>query len=201
MTTTTITTTTRPARDSGTFHIGGDLPVVRLGYGAMRITGPGIWGEPLDRDEAIRVLRRAVELGVTLIDTADSYGPYVSEEFRTAQRSAPIATVQNRYNLGDRASEPVLEFCQAEGLGFIPWFPIATGELARPRGPLESMARQVRATPGQLALAWLLRRSPVILPIPGTSSVAHQEENVAAAGVHLTDAQFEALSALPSARG
>jgi pyridoxine 4-dehydrogenase len=297
MTTTTITTTTRPARDSGTFHIGGDLPVVRLGYGAMRITGPGIWGEPLDRDEAIRVLRRAVELGVTLIDTADSYGPYVSEELiraalhpyprdlviatkagqvrtgpnewhplgrpeylrqeaemslrrlglqrielfqlhridpqvpledqvgvlldlqtegkigyiglsnvslnqlRTAQRNAPIATVQNRYNLGDRASEPVLEFCQAEGLGFIPWFPIATGELARPRGPLESMARQVRATPGQLALAWLLRRSPVILPIPGTSSVAHLEENVAAAGVHLTDAQFVALSALPSARG
>jgi pyridoxine 4-dehydrogenase len=296
-TTTPTTSATRPARQSGTFHIGGDLPVVRLGYGAMRITGPGIWGEPRDRDEAIRVLRRAVELGVTLIDTADSYGPYVSEELiraalhpyprdlviatkagqvrtgpnewhplgrpeylrqeaemslrrlgleridlfqlhrvdplvpledqvgvlldlqhegkirhiglsnvsldqlRTAQRSAPIATVQNRYNLGDRASEPVLEFCQAGGLGFLPWFPIATGELARPGGPLDVLASQLRASPGQLALAWLLRRSPVVLPIPGTSSVTHLEENVAAAGVHLTDAQFEALSTLASARG
>jgi aryl-alcohol dehydrogenase-like predicted oxidoreductase len=297
MTTTTTTTTTRPARESGTFRIGGDLPVVRLGYGAMRITGRGIWGEPRDRDGAIRVLRRAVELGVTLIDTADSYGPYVSEELiraalhpyprdlviatkaglvrtgpdewhplgrpeylrqeaemslrrlgleridlfqlhridpqvpledqlgvlldlqhegkirhiglsevslnqlRTAQRSAPIATVQNRYNLGNRASEAVLEFCQTEGLGFIPWFPIATGELTRSGGPLDGIASQLGATPGQLALAWLLRRSPVMLPIPGTSSVAHLEENVAAAIVHLTNAQFEALSALPSSRG
>jgi aryl-alcohol dehydrogenase-like predicted oxidoreductase len=297
MTTTTTTTSTRPARASGTFRIGGDLPVVRLGYGAMRITGPGIWGEPPDRDEAIRVLRRAVELGVTLIDTADSYGPYVSEELihtalhpypsdlviatkaglirtgpnewhplgrpeylrqeaegslrrlgleridlfqlhridpqvpledqlgvfldlqregkiryiglsevslnqlRAAQRIAPIATVQNRYNLGNRASEAVLEFCQTEGLGFIPWFPMATGELARSGGPLDGRARQLRATPGQLALAWLLRRSPVMLPIPGTSSVTHLEENAAAALVQLTDEQFDSLSALPSPRG
>jgi aryl-alcohol dehydrogenase-like predicted oxidoreductase len=261
----------------------------------MQITGPGVWGEPRDRGEALRVLRRAVELGVTLIDTADSYGPYVSEELihealhpypdhlviatkaglvrtgpnqwhpvgrpeylrqeaemslrrlgleridllqlhridpqvpledqlgvfvdlqregkirhiglsevsvkqiRTAQRIAPIATVQNLYNLTNRASEVVLDFCQIEGLGFIPWFPIATGELAQPHGPLDNMARQLGATPAQLALAWLLRRSPVMLPIPGTSSVAHLEENLAAATLHLTDEQFEPLAALSSA--
>jgi pyridoxine 4-dehydrogenase len=264
--------------------------VSRLGYGAMRITGPGIWGEPADRPGAIRVLRRAVELGVTLIDTADSYGPYVSEQLirealhpypsdlviatkaglvrtgpnawvplgrpeylrqevemslrrlgleridlfqlhwvdpmvpladqvgvladlraegkirhiglsnvplkviRAARDLAPIATVQNRYNLADRASEDVLEFCAAEGLGFIPWFPIATGELARAGGPLDAIASQVRAAPSQLALSWLLRRSSVTLPIPGTSSVAHLEENVAAASVELSDEQFAALS-------
>jgi aryl-alcohol dehydrogenase-like predicted oxidoreductase len=286
----TITTTMpRPARASGTFRIGGDLPVVRLGYGAMRLTGPGIWGPPKDPDEAIRVLRRAVELGVTLIDTADSYGPYVSEELirealrpypkdlviaskagqvRTgpdewhplgrpeflrqeaemslrrlgleqidllqlhrvdplvpfaeqvgtlvelqregkvrhiglcnvtvdqvlaAQRFARIVTVQNRYNLLDRTSEGVFDFCADEGIGFIPWFPIATGELARRGGPLESLANELGATPAQLALVWLLHRSPVMLPIPGTSSVAHLEENIAAAALRLTDAQFEVL--------
>jgi aryl-alcohol dehydrogenase-like predicted oxidoreductase len=286
----TITTTMpRPARASGTFRIGGDLPVVRLGYGAMRLTGPGIWGPPKDPDEAIRVLRRAVELGVTLIDTADSYGPYVSEELirealrpypkdlviaskagqvRTgpdewhplgrpeflrqeaemslrrlgleqidllqlhrvdplvpfaeqvgtlvelqregkvrhiglcnvtvdqvlaAQRFARIVTVQNRYNLLDRTSEGVFDFCADEGIGFIPWFPIATGELARRGGPLDGVANELGATPAQIALVWLLHRSPVMLPIPGTSSVAHLEENIAAAALRLTDAQFEVL--------
>jgi aryl-alcohol dehydrogenase-like predicted oxidoreductase len=290
MTSATIDTTTRPAVASGTFRIGGDLPVVRLGFGAMRLTGPGIWGPPRDHDEAIRVLRRAVELGVTLIDTADSYGPYVSEELihealhpypedlviatkaglvrtgpdewhplgrpeylrqeaemslrrlgleridvfqlhrpdpqvpltdqigalaalqregkirhiglsnvsvseiQAAREIATIVTVQNRYNLIDRAAEDVLEFCEREGLGFIPWFPIATGHLARPGGPLDPIARQLGATPAQLALAWLLRRSPVMLPVPGTASVAHLEEDVAAAGLQLTDEQFDELS-------
>ena len=279
-----------PARQSGTFSIGGDLPVVRLGYGAMRITGPGIWGPPKDHDEAVRVLRRALDLGVTLIDTADSYGPYVSEELirealhpypddlviatkagqvRTgpnewhplgrpeflrqeaemslrrlgveridllqlhrvdplvpfedqvgtlvdlqsegkvrhiglsnvsvdqilaAQELATIVTVQNRYNLADRTSEPVFDFCAGEGIGFIPWMPMGTGELAGAGGALDSIARELGATPGQLALAWLLHRSPVMLPIPGTSSVAHLEDNVAAAGLRLTDAQFQALT-------
>lgn len=283
-------TLTRPALASGTFRIGDDLPVFRLGYGAMRITGPSIWGEPRDRDEAIRVLRRAVELGVTFIDTADSYGPYVSEELiraalhpypddlviatkaglvrtgpnqwhpvgrpeylrqeaemslrrlgleridllqlhridpqvpladqvgalvelqregkirhiglsnvsaaeiRAAREVAPVVTVQNRYNLSDRDSEAVLDLCEKEDLGFIPWFPIATGALARPGGALDSMAQELGATPAQLALAWLLRRSPVMLPIPGTASVAHLEENMAAAALRLTDEQFEALA-------
>jgi aryl-alcohol dehydrogenase-like predicted oxidoreductase len=287
---TTTKTMPSPARQSGTFRIGGDVPVVRLGYGAMRITGPGIWGPPRDHDEAIRVLRRAVELGVTLIDTADSYGPYVSEELirealhpypsdlviatkagqvRTgpdewhalgrpeflrqeaemslrrlgleridllqlhrvdplvpfeeqvgtlvdlqregkvhhiglcnvsvdqvvaARRMASIVTVQNRYNLADRASEPVFEYCAAEDIGFIPWFPVATGELARRGGPLDNIARGLGATPAQLALAWLLHGAPVMLPIPGTSSVAHLEENVAAAAVRLSNEQFQALS-------
>jgi pyridoxine 4-dehydrogenase len=286
----TVETPARPALESGSFDIGGDLPVVRLGYGAMRLTGPGIWGEPGDHDEAIRVLRRAVELGVSFIDTADSYGPYVSEqlirealhpypdelviatkaglvrtgpgewhsvgrpeylrqeaemslrrlgleridlfqlhridpqvpledqvgvfvelqqegkvrhiglsnvsveEVRRARAIAPIATVQNRYNLADRASEDVLDYCASEGIGFIPWFPVATGELARPGAPIDSIAREIGATPSQLALAWLLRRSPNMLPIPGTSSVAHLEENVHAAGVQLSDEQFTALT-------
>ena len=281
-----------PAHASGTFAIGGDLPVVRLGFGAMRTTGPGIWGEPRDRGEALRVLRRAVELGVTLIDTADAYGPYVSEELirealhpypdelviatkaglvrtgpqewhsvghpaylrqecelslrrlgleaidlfqlhridpdvplaeqlgvfvelqregkirhigisevsveelRQAQEIATIATVQNLYNLSNRQSEDVLEACAAEGIGFIPWFPIATGELARAGGPLDALARETGATPAQLALAWLLHRSPVLLPIPGTSSVAHLEENVGAADVELSDEQVDALAAV-----
>jgi aryl-alcohol dehydrogenase-like predicted oxidoreductase len=276
---------------SGTFEIGGDLRVVRLGFGAMRITGPGIWGEPRDRGEALRVLRRAVELGVTLIDTADSYGPYVSEELirealhpypddlviatkagfvrtgpdewralgrpeylrqeaelslrrlgldcidlfqlhridpqvpleeqigvfgdlqregkvrqiglsevsvdqvKRARAITPIATVQNRYNLVDRASEDVLEYCEAEGLGFIPWFPVARGSLARRDGPLARIAEELDATPAQLSIAWLLRRSPVMLPIPGTSSVAHLEENVASAGLELDDDRFAALEA------
>jgi len=279
-----------PARQSGTFSIGGDLPVVRLGYGAMRITGPGIWGPPKNHDEAIRVLRGAIDLGVTLIDTADSYGTYVSEELirealhpypddlviatkagqvRTgpnewhplgrpeflrqeaemslrrlgveridllqlhrvdplvpfedqvgtlvdlqsegkarhiglsnvsvdqilaAQELATIVTVQNRYNLADRTSEPVFDFCADEGIGFIPWMPMGTGELAGAGGALDSIARELGATPGQLALAWLLHRSPVMLPIPGTSSLAHLEDNVAAAGLRLTDAQFQALT-------
>jgi aryl-alcohol dehydrogenase-like predicted oxidoreductase len=281
---------TRPAGRSGTFSIGGDMPVVRLGYGAMRITGPGIWGPPEDHDEAIRVLRRAVDLGVTLIDTADSYGPYVSEELirealhpypadvviatkagqvRTgpdewyplgrpeflrqetemslrrlgveridllqlhrvdplvpfeeqvgtlvelqhegkirhiglsnvsveqilaAQHIARIVTVQNRYNLVDRTSEAVFDFCVQEDIGFIPWFPMATGELARGGGPLQQIAQELGSTPGHLALAWLLHRSPVMLPIPGTSTVAHLEDNIEAAGLRLTDAQFQALT-------
>ena len=280
---------TSTAAEGGSFAIGGDMPVVRLGYGAMRLTGPGIWGEPRDRGEAIRVLRRAVELGVTFIDTADSYGPYVSEELirealhpyseelviatkaglvrtgpgqwhpvgrpeylrqeaemslrrlgleridlyqlhridpqvpleeqlgvfvdlqregkvrhigvsnftldelRRAQAMAPIVTVQNRYNLVDRASEDVLEYCEANGLGFIPWFPVATGDLARSGGPFAAVSEETGATPAQLALAWLLGRSPVMLPIPGTSSVAHLEENIGAAAVRLSDDQFAAM--------
>ncbi len=282
--------TTRPAEASGTFRLGGDLPIYRLGFGAMRITGPGVWGEPRDRDEAIRVLRRALELGVNFIDTADSYGPYISEELihtalypypehlviatkagmvrtgpnqwhpvgrpeylrqevemslrrlgkeridmlqlhrvdpqvpladqlgvlvdmqhegkirhiglsnlnvdqiRAAQKITPFVSVQNRYNLAERSSEDVLELCEKENYGFIPWFPIATGKLTQPGGVLEGLARELNATPGQLALAWLLRRSQVMLPIPGTSSVAHLEENVAAALVQLTGEQFEAIS-------
>ena len=287
---TIIDTMDRPALASGTCRIGGDLAGARQGYGAMRSSGPGGWGEPHDRDQAIRVLRRAVELGVTFIDTADAYGPYVSEELirtalhpypddlviatkaglvrtgpnqwhplgrpeylrqeaemslrrlgleridlfqlhrvdpqvpledqiglmvelqregkiryiglsnvsldqiHAARQITPIVTVQNRYNLTDRASEAVLEFCEKEDIGFIPWFPIATGSLARPGGPLEGIAQELEATPAQLALAWLLRRSAVMLPIPGTSSVAHLEENVAAAAFQLTEEQFEALA-------
>jgi pyridoxine 4-dehydrogenase len=280
----------RVASYSGTFRIEGKRPVVRLGFGAMRITGPGIWGPPRDHDRVIRVLRRAVALGVTFIDTADSYGPYVSEELihealypypddllvatkaglvRTgpdawhplgrpeylrqevemslrrlqleriellqlhridpqvgledqvgvladlqregkighiglsnvsieeilaAQLVAPIATVQNRYNLLDRASEQVLNFCADEGLGFIPWAPIGTADLARSH-EIAQVARECGVNPHQIAIAWLLRRAPNMIPIPGTSSVSHLEENVAAAAVHLSDAQFEALTA------
>ncbi|MET7770552.1 aldo/keto reductase [Nocardia sp. NPDC005366] len=287
----TTDTSTRPADASGTFALGGDLPVHRLGYGAMQITGPGVWGDPADPDEAVRVLRRAVELGVNFIDTADSYGPFVSEslirkalhpypddlviatkagltrsgpgdwrpvgrpeylrqqmelslrhlgvdridlyqlhridakvpladqigallEFQRegkirhigvsevsveqlaqAREIADIVSVQNLYNLANRRSEDVLTYAEANGIAFIPWFPIATGELARPGGPLDTFARQHRATPSQLALAWLLRRSPVLLPIPGTSSVAHVEENTAAATIELTDEEFAALTA------
>jgi pyridoxine 4-dehydrogenase len=281
-------TTPRPAEASGTFPLGGQT-VNRLGYGAMQITGEGIWGEPRDRDEAVRVVRRAVELGVNLIDTADSYGPYVSEEIirealhpypddlliatkaglvRTgpgkwhsvgrpeylrqeaemslrrlgveridlfqlhriddqvpladqlgvftdlqaegkvgsiglsqvsvdqleqARTLADIVTVQNLYNLTTRDDEDVLEHAEREGIGFIPWFPIATGELARDGGPLDQIAQDHGASPAQLALAWLLRRSPVLLPIPGTSTVAHLDENVAAAEIELTDDEFEAI--------
>lgn len=279
------------ATTSGTFTIGSDLTVTRLGYGAMQLTGEGIWGEPADRGEAIRVLQRAVELGVTLIDTADSYGPYVAEEIirealhpyaedvviatkagllrtgpgkwhplgrpeylrqecemslrrldlerielyqlhridpqvpvaesvgalrelqeegkirhiglsevsvselQEAQRTAEIVTVQNLYNLGHRDAEPLLDHCEEHGIGFIPWFPLATGGLAAPGGPLAALSEEHSASPSQLALAWLLRRSPVILPIPGTSSVAHLEENVRGAELQLSDDQFEALSA------
>jgi pyridoxine 4-dehydrogenase len=279
------------AAASGVFSLGGNVAVTRLGYGAMQITGRGVWGEPADRGEAIRVLRRAVELGVDFIDTADSYGPFVSEELicealhpydsvtiatkggltrsgpdqwgtvgrpeylrqcvemslrrlrldtidlyqlhridpqipasdqvgeladlrkegkirhiglsavgvaeiGEARLTAPIASVQNLYNLLDRTSEDVLDYCEREGLGFIPYCPIATGQFAAPSGPLAQLARQSGATGVQLALAWMLRRSPVMLPIPGTGSVEHLEENVAAAQVELTDEQFDALSAL-----
>jgi pyridoxine 4-dehydrogenase len=277
--------------ESGTFSLGGETTVTRLGYGAMQLTGRGIWGDPKDPDEAVRVLRRAVELGVDLIDTADSYGPFVSEmlirkalypypeglviatkagltrggpgdwravgrpeyirqqcelslrhlglerielyqlhridarvpvaetlgefvrlqeegkihhiglsevtveELREAQQHAAIVSVQNLYNLANRNAEPLLEHCEANGIGFIPWFPLATGRLAGAGGPLDEIADELGSSPPQLALAWLLKRSPVMLPIPGTASVAHLEENLAAASVELSDEQFEALSA------
>jgi pyridoxine 4-dehydrogenase len=283
--------TERPAAASGTFVLGGDLPVTRLGFGAMRITGPGVWGDPPDRGQAIRVLRRAVALGVDFIDTADSYGPFVSEDLvaealypydgvtiatkggfvrpgpgkwypvglpaylrqcvemslrrlrvdtievyqlhrvdpkiptadqvgeldtmrregkiariglsevsvdqiTEARLTAPVVSVQNQFNLVDRKSEDVLEHCEREGLGFIPWNPIAVGRLAEQEGPVADIAIQTGHSPCQVALAWLLRRSPVMLPIPGTGSVSHLEENVGAARVELTDDQFAALSAL-----
>jgi pyridoxine 4-dehydrogenase len=277
------------AAAAGTFDIGEDLRVNRLGFGAMRITGEGIWGEPGNPEEACAVLKRAVDLGINLIDTADSYGPEVSErligetlypypedlviatkggllrdgpgqwrpdgrpehlreacegslkrlkvdridlyqlhridsrvpaeeslgvlaelreegkihhiglsevsveEIRRAQEIVPIVSVQNRYNLTDRGSEDVLDFCEREGIGFIPWFPLATGDLARPGGPLDEIAARHDASPGQVALAWLLWRSPVMLPIPGTSSVEHLEENVAAASLDLGEEEFAAL--------
>ena len=275
--------------EAGSFVIGNDLRVTRLGFGAMRITGKGIWGEPADRAEAIRVLRRAVELGINFIDTADSYGPEVSErligealfpyprdlviatkggltrqgpdrwepvarpeylhqqvemslrrlrveridlyqlhridprvpveeslgklkdlqktgkirhiglsevtpeEIEQARKTADIVTVQNRYNLSDREHERTLEYCERHGLGFIPWFPVAAGKLARPGGPLDDAAKHAGASVAQLSLAWLLHRSRVMLPIPGTSSVAHLEENVAAAGIRLDEARWKEL--------
>jgi len=287
------TSTTQPIATSGTFALGGDLTVHRLGYGAMQLTGQGVWGEPKDPDTAKAVLRRAVELGVDFIDTADSYGPYVSEdlirealhpygdvviatkggltrsgpgvweqvgrpeylrqcvemslrrlgveqialwqlhridgqvpvedslgaikelqdagkikhvglsqvsvaELEQARKVVEVVSVQNLYNLADRSSEDVLDYCEKESIGFIPWFPVASGELAKPGGVLDEIAKDHRATHAQLALAWLLRRSPAMLPIPGTSSVAHVEENCAAAEVELTDAEFQALSGLAS---
>jgi pyridoxine 4-dehydrogenase len=284
--------TARPVDASGSFRLGGDLPVRRLGFGAMQLTGPGIWGEPADRAECIRVLRRAVELGVDLIDTADAYGPFVSEElifealhpypeglviatkggltragpgdWRSVARPAylrqcvemslrrlgleridlyqmhrvdpdtpledslgelralqdegkirhiglsevdvetiaaarelvDVVSVQNLYNLTDRSHEDVLDRCEREGIAFIPWFPLATGQLARDGGLLQDAADRHGVAPSQLALAWLLRRSPVMLPIPGTSSVAHVEDNCAAATVTLTDDEFATLSAV-----
>ncbi len=281
----------RPASASGTFRIGGELPVHRLGYGAMQITGPGVWGPPRDRAEALRVLRRCVDLGVTLVDTADSYGPHVSEELvaealhpypdglvvatkggferpgpnrwvangrpdylraqcegslrrlrveridlwqlhrvdakvpadeqfgvmaellregkvrhvglsevtvaqvEAARRVVPVATVQNRYNLAERDADPVLDHCAALGIGFIPWFPLLTGRLAEPGGALADAAARHGATPAQVALAWLLARSPAMLPIPGTSRVAHLEENVAAAALRLDAAEVARLAA------
>jgi aryl-alcohol dehydrogenase-like predicted oxidoreductase len=282
---------TTDARAAGTFTIRGQLEVVRLGFGAMRITGHGIWGPPRDHDEAIRVLRRADELGINLIDTADSYGPGVSEELITealhpypeglvvatkagfarpgpgrwvedgrpehlreavegslarlrleridllqlhridpkvpaddqlgtlkelqergqirfiglsevsvdqlehARTIVDVVTVQNRYNVTNRTSETVLERCEELGIGFMPFSPLMVGKLAGPGGPLDAIARRLGAMPSQVALAWLLRRSPAMLPIPGTSSVAHLEENVAAAGVELTDDDMTALAA------
>ncbi len=288
----TTTSAAPVAAASGTFRIGGDLPVRRLGFGAMRITGRGVWGEPKDRDEAKRVLRRAIELGIDFIDTADAYGPDVSEmliaetlhpypaglviatkggltrqgpdawqpvgrpeylrqcvemslrrlrleridlyqlhridakvpledqmgvlkemqaegkirhiglsevsveQIESANALVPIVSVQNLYNLANRQSEKVLDYCEQHSLGFIPWFPVAAGDLARPGGILDSAAKSHHASVAQLALAWLLKRSPVMLPIPGTSSVAHLDENTAAAQLTLTEAEFHALTAL-----
>ncbi len=287
-------TTKSIAQASGTFTLGGELSVNRLGFGAMRLTGKGVWGPPDDRDECLRVLRRAVELGVNFIDTANSYGPYVSEELirealhpydgvvvatkagllrtgpdvwpvlgypaylrqecelslrrlgvdtidlfqlhriddkfpaedqlgelvalqqegkirhiglsevtvdqlEAAQKVATIVSVQNMYNLTMRDAEPLLAACEAQNIGFIPWFPLAAGPLAAPDGPLQRIAADHHASPSQLALAWLLKRSPVMLPIPGTSKVAHLEENVAAAAIELSDDEFETLSKAGSA--
>lgn len=280
------------AAESGTYSIGGDLTVNRLGYGAMRITGKGIWGDPKDPDEARAVLRRAIELGINLIDTADSYGPFVSEnliaetlspypadlviatkggltrqgpdvwtpvgraeylkqcvemslrrlkleaidlyqlhridpkvpadeslgalkemqdagkirhiglsevsidEIKHAQTIIEVVTVQNLYNLSERKSADVLDFCEQNNIGFIPWFPMDGGDLIKPGGTLDQAAKKHGATVAQLALAWLLKRSPVMLPIPGTSSVAHLEENIGAVNIQLSDEEFEALSNL-----
>src|SRR6187431_1290735 len=286
-----MTRAKRPADASGTITLGGDLVVNRLGYGAMQLTGPGVWGEPKDPEEAVRVLRRAVELGVNFIDTADAYGPFVSKllikkalhpypkglviatkagltrpgpnrwipvgrpeylrqqvelslrhlgleridllqlhrvdphvplaeslgellslqqegkirhlglsevsvaQLDAARKIAPIVSVQNLFNLTNRSSEALLDHAAKLGVAFIPWFPLATGALARPGGPLRTLAEKHRATPSQLALAWLLRRSPAMLPIPGTSSLKHLEENLAAGPLCLTPAQQSRLDA------
>ncbi|SMB94147.1 aldo/keto reductase [Deinococcus hopiensis] len=276
------------AAQSGIFNIGGDLTVNRLGFGAMRVTGEGVWGDPADRQEALATLRRLPDLGVRLIDTADSYGPAVSEELirealhpfdsvviatkagltrtgpnvwipcgrpeylkqqahlsrrrlgveridlwqlhridpqvprdeqfgavrelmdegvirhaglsevsveeiEAARRVFPVATVQNLYNLTNRKSEDVLEYCGREGIGFLPWYPLAAGRLAREGSVLTEVAARLGATPSQVALAWVLKRSPVMLPIPGTGKVKHLEENVAAAALTLTDEDFARL--------
>lgn len=278
------------ARTSGHFTIGGDMTVTRLGFGAMRITGEGIWGPPRDAEEARRTLRRLPDLGIDFIDTADSYGPEISEnliaetlrpykgltiatkggltrsgpniwepvgrpeylrqcvsmslrrlgveridlwqlhridarvprdeqfdaiaqmqkaglirhvglsevqveEIEAAEEHFRVATVQNRYNLVDRTSETVLDYCESKQIGFIPWFPLASGALAKGHSALTDVARKLKVTPSQVALAWVLRRSPVMLPIPGTGSVSHLEENVAAAAVTLSDTDFRALDA------
>ncbi len=251
-----------------TWQLGGDLTVNRLGFGAMRITGEGIWGWPPDRENALKVLRRAVELGVNLIDTADAYGPEVSElliwvpngrpehlkqavdgslkrlrldridlyqlhtvdrkvpmeaslgalkemqdvgkvrhvglsnvvpeEIERARKVLPIVSVQNQYNIENRKSENVLVYCEKKSLGFIPWFPIGGGRGLKPDNALERAAKARGASVVQVALAWLLERSPVMLPIPGTSSIAHLEENVAAAAIKLTPAEWKAIDALAS---
>jgi aryl-alcohol dehydrogenase-like predicted oxidoreductase len=273
---------------SGTFKIGGDLEVHRLGYGAMRITGDGVWGDPPDGDKALAVLRRAKELGVDFIDTADSYGPFVSEDLiaealhpygdlvvatkggftrhgpnswhvvgrpeylrqcalmslrrlkvdtidlwqlhridekesraeqfgvmkemqdeglirhlglsevsiddiKEAQEVFEVVTVQNIYNLGNRGHEDVLDYCEEQGIGFIPWFPLNSGSLAQPGGAVAEAAAKHDATAGQVALAWLLARSPVMLPIPGTGSVEHLEENIAAADLALDEGELAAI--------
>jgi pyridoxine 4-dehydrogenase len=277
------------ARKAGEFLIGNDLRVTRLGFGAMRITGTGIWGEPADRAEAVRVLRRAVDLGVNFIDTADSYGPGVSEaiiaealrpypaglviatkggfdrpgpnqwiengtpqhlqsacegslrrlhleridlyqlhridpkvpvedqlgtlkdlqvqgkikhiglsevsvrQIEHARAIVSVVSVQNRYSIADRGSEDVLEYCEKEKIGFIPWFPLAAGRVSGAEGPVSRVAARIKASPAQVALAWLLARSPVMLPIPGTSRVAHLEENVAAAGLKIDESKMQDL--------
>jgi len=283
------------AAASGTFSLGGDLPVHRLGFGAMRITGEGVWGEPKDPATAKKVLKRAVELGVNFIDTSDAYGPEVSErligealapyaggvviatkggltrqgpgkwlpvgrpeylqqqvemslrrlklerielwqlhridpkvpveeslgviaemqkagkirhvglsevkphEIEQARKTIEIVSVQNKYNIGDRDHEDTLEYCEKNKIAFIPWFPVAAGKLAQPGGKLDAAAKQHGATVSQLSLAWLLYRSPVILPIPGTSSVEHLEENVGAANVQLSDAEWKEIEAAAKA--
>jgi pyridoxine 4-dehydrogenase len=284
-------TTARPATAAGTFDLGGDLTVNRLGYGTMQLTGEGVWGEPDDRDGAIRLIKRAAELGVNFFDSADAYGPDVTDtllrealhpyddiviatkvgqtrqgpgewtptgvpaylrqqvelglrrlavdridllqlhridptvpfedqigelrklqdegkirhiglsqvsvaEVEAAQQIAPIASVQNLYNLTDRSSEDLLDWSTEHGVAFIPWFPLATGALSKQDGPLTQLAERHDATPSQLALAWLLKRSPVMLPIPGTSSVEHLEDNLQGATNELTDDEFEELSAV-----
>ena len=284
------------ATQAGEFLIGTDLRVTRLGYGAMRITGDGIWGEPKDRPEAIHVLRRALELGVNFIDTADSYGPSVSEEIiaealhpypanlviatkggfdrsgpnkwtengkpehlraacegslkrlkldridlyqlhridskvpaedqlgtlkqlqaegkikhiglsevnvkqiEHARTIIPVVSVQNRYSVSDRGSEDVLEYCEKEKLAFIPWFPLAAGKLSGPASAVGRVATELKATPSQVALAWLLARSPVMLPIPGTSKVAHLEENIAAAALKFDQKELQELGRAASAK-
>lgn len=294
----TLNVNEKPATASGIFKIGGDIEIYRLGYGAMRITGDGIWGPPKDKQESLAVLRRALELGINFIDTADSYGPGVSEsliaealypytkdlvittkggllrtgpgqwpqdgspkhlrealedslrrlrvdhidiyqfhrpdpkvqfedsvgeiakmkqegkirhvglsnvtpqELERAQKIVPIVTVQNRYNISDHTSERLnaeqsdkfIDICAQQGIGFIPWGPLAAGALARPGGVLEQVAKQHNATPGQITIAWLLHRSPTMLPIPGTSSVKHLEENVQGATIKLSQQDFEAIS-------
>ena len=280
-----------PVGLSGTLLLGGELPVRRMGFGAMRITGDGIWGLPKDPDSAIRVLRRSIELGVNFIDTADSYGPNVSEELiakalapypadlviatkggwnrpgpnqwthdaspkhlrqavegslkrlrvdridvyqlhapdpvtpfnasvetladlqaegkirfvalsnvtqehvERARKIAPIVSVQNRYSFADREWDYLVEYCEREGIGFIPWFPLAAGTVAGM--VLESIAKKRTKTPKQIALAWLLKRSPVMLPIPGTSSIQHLEENVAASSLQLSDEEYQELANVP----
>ncbi|TAL91851.1 MAG: aldo/keto reductase [Rhodanobacter sp.] len=283
------------ASRSGKFLLGGELPIHRLGFGAMRVTGPGVWGETADRAEALRTLRRLPELGVNFIDTADSYGPAVSEaligealrpypgltiatkagqvrpgpnewiplgrpeyllqqvkmslrylgleqltlwqlhridpkvprdeqfdaiksfidqglirfaglsevnveEIDAAARVFPVATVQNHYSATSRMREDVLEYCETHGIGFIPWYPLSGGSLARPDSPVHTIAQKHGASPSQIALAWLLKRSPVILPIPGTGKVAHLEENVGAADISLSDDEFAALNQLAQAQ-
>ncbi len=291
-------TNQRPATASGTLTIGGDLKVYRLGFGTMRLTGPGIWGPPADKQECIAVLRRALELGVNLLDTADSYGPEVSEsliaealypypkdlviatkggllrtgpnqwpqdgrpehlrealegslrrlrldridiyqfhrpdpkvpfedsvgelakmrkegkirhvglsnvttdQLARAQKIVPIVTVQNYYNLANRESEQMtvaeseamVDLCERQGIGFIPWSPLAFGELARSGGPLDQIAKRHNAQPSQIALAWLLKRSSTMLPIPGTSRVKHLEENIVGATIRLSQEEFDALN-------
>lgn len=283
------TTLKADAKAGGTFTIGGDLTVHRLGFGAMRVTGDGVWGDPKDPKEARAVLRRTIELGINFIDTADSYGPETSElliaevlhpypkglviatkggltrpgpgawepvgrapyiqqcvemslrrlkldcidlyqlhrldekvpmeetlgalkklqeqgkirhiglsevsveEIRKARKIITVVSVQNLYNLGDRKHEDVVDYCAKENLGFIPWFPMAAGDLAKPGGVLDTAAKRHGASVSQLALAWLLHRSPVMLPIPGTSSVKHLEQNTAAASLKLGDAEWKEI--------
>jgi pyridoxine 4-dehydrogenase len=289
-------TSTRPADASQTFTLGGDLTINRLGYGTMQLTGPGVWGEPADRGNAVRVVRRAAELGVNFFDSADAYGPDVTDgilrdalhpyaddiviatkvgqtrqgpgrwtatgvpaylrqqvemelrhlavdridllqlhridatvpfedqigelkalqdegkirhiglsevtvaEAEAAQKITTIVSVQNLYNLAHRDAEDLLDWATANGIGFIPWFPLATGGLTGENSPLTQLAAEHGASPAQLALAWLLKRSPVILPIPGTSSVEHLQDNLAGAAIELTDAEFDALSAAGNAQ-